>query len=688
MKTGTLAGIQNRTTACLPITLMLFYAGSLMASHGLHTNFIKKDGSLWGSGNNSKGQLGDGTTTDQYSPVQALFGGVIAVSSGEYHTMFIKKDFTLWGIGQNGNGQLGDGSTTDRSIPVQITSNIHSVSCGYQHTIFLKRDGSLWGMGGNHIGQLGDATGNDHHSPVQIESSGVVSIAAGGYNTYYIKSNGSLWGTGYNMHGSIGNGTTTHVTTPYQIKPSGVKQVSAGSGHSAFLMTDGSLWTSGRNNYGQLGNGTTTNRQTHAQIIATGIKSISLGWYTTFFIKEDGSLWAAGLNTQGRLGDGTTTNRSTSVQIISSSVTQVSTGIEHSTVLKTDGSVWAFGKNSDGRLGNGTTVNASSPAELTGFNGVHRLADVVPNHLVELNSSVDLEMIWVQPGTFTMGSPVGETGRLSNETEHNVTLTKGFYLGKYELNQAQYEAVMTGNSNSLSVTPSNWSGPNRPVENVSWDDIQIFLTRLNSNEQAAGRLPTGWSYILPAESHWEYACRAGTTTAYSWGNTITALNANYNQSGINETQDIGQYAANPWGFFDMHGNVWEWTGSRVLRGGSWSRDGAGLRSAKRNGQTASHRDNIIGFRVAFQQIDTPPHRPQSTFTPEHRREPTHRNHCGRIQCHRSGCKCKFVLSLSERGRGRKQFTVHPRNKRHPQNRHHFRFRIQCVHLRHPGASQG
>ena len=99
-----------------------------------------------------------------------------------------------------------------------------------------------------------------------------------------------------------------------------------------------------------------------------------------------------------------------------------------------------------------------------------------PNHTVDLNASVNLEMIWVEPGTFIMGSPTrSETGEHSNETEHNVTLTKGFYLGKYEVTQAQYEAVMTGNSNSLSATPSNGPGnPNRPVEKVSWNDAASF----------------------------------------------------------------------------------------------------------------------------------------------------------------------------------------------------------------------
>ena len=94
------------------------------------------------------------------------------------------------------------------------------------------------------------------------------------------------------------------------------------------------------------------------------------------------------------------------------------------------------------------------------------------------------------------------------------------------------------------------------MEKVSWDDIQKFLTRLNAQE--AGNIPAGWAYVLPTEAQWEYACRAGTTTAYSWGVDINSSDANYNRN-IGQTADVGQYSANPWGFFDMHGNVWEWT---------------------------------------------------------------------------------------------------------------------------------
>jgi formylglycine-generating enzyme required for sulfatase activity len=255
---------------------------------------------------------------------------------------------------------------------------------------------------------------------------------------------------------------------------------------------------------------------------------------------------------------------------------------------------------------------AGNPATAT------RTVTVTGNRTVDLNATVAMDMIWCPPGTFTMGSPTTEAGRGTNETEHNVTLTKGFYLGKYEVTQTQYEAVMTGNTDSLSPTPSKWpNNPNRPVEKVSWEDAQIFLTRMNAQQSA--NIPPGWAYVLPTEAQWEYACRAGTTTMYSWGNDINSSRANYDQN-IGQTVNAGQYGANPWGFFDMHGNVWEWvsdwmanyfTGTqtdpegpasgspRVMRGGSWKDGAPFLRSARRFDLIPSLLDKNIGFRVSL-----------------------------------------------------------------------------------------
>jgi len=246
-----------------------------------------------------------------------------------------------------------------------------------------------------------------------------------------------------------------------------------------------------------------------------------------------------------------------------------------------------------------------------------------PNYFVK--SALDLEMIWVEPGTFMMGSPTTEAERYGPETQHKVTLTQGFYLGKYEVTQEQYKKVMGKN-------PSHFKGNKLPVEDVSWNDAVAFCEALTKMElqnnygrddYSENKITTGsWEFNLPTEAQWEYACRAGTTTAYSWGDSITTDNANYYSSGYSQTRDVGLYSANPWGFFDMHGNVFEWTAdwyagyssgaqtdpegpatgaSPVIRGGSWSHPGSFLRSASRSLFTPAARYSYIGFRVGFQQ---------------------------------------------------------------------------------------
>ncbi len=242
---------------------------------------------------------------------------------------------------------------------------------------------------------------------------------------------------------------------------------------------------------------------------------------------------------------------------------------------------------------------------------------------IPLSGGVDLDMIWIEPGTFIMGSPKDELGRNSNETQHEVTLTQGYWLGKYEVTQAQYEAVTGSN-------PSEFIGADLPVEDVSWYEARAFCVKLTEIEKAAGRLPEGYEYTLPTEAQWEYACRAGTTTALNSGKNLLDKNECpemdevgwYKYNSGDKTHSVGQKLPNAWGLYNMHGSVEEWcqdwakdypagdatdptgpeTGTyRIVRGGGWNEDARYCRSASRD---ISEPDSFwpnTGFRVALTQ---------------------------------------------------------------------------------------
>ncbi|MBO7392063.1 MAG: formylglycine-generating enzyme family protein, partial [Verrucomicrobia bacterium] len=247
---------------------------------------------------------------------------------------------------------------------------------------------------------------------------------------------------------------------------------------------------------------------------------------------------------------------------------------------------------------------------------------------IPLSEDVDLDMIWIRSGTFTMGSPEDELGRYDDETQHEVTLTQGYWLGKYEVTQAQYEAVMGTN-------PSVTQGDDLPVQKVSWNDAMEFCATLTKIERAAGRLPEGYEYTLPTEAQWEYACRAGTMTALNSGKNLSSTEKCpemdevgwYVGNGSNKTHPVGQKLPNAWGLYDMHGNVYEWcldwygedepassvtdptgpeTGStRLIRGGCWNEVAIFCRSAFRNYTTPASSDSYIGFRVALAPVPVP-----------------------------------------------------------------------------------
>jgi formylglycine-generating enzyme required for sulfatase activity len=233
-------------------------------------------------------------------------------------------------------------------------------------------------------------------------------------------------------------------------------------------------------------------------------------------------------------------------------------------------------------------------------------------------------LVFIPPNTFTMGSPTNELDRATDEgPQTTVTLTRGFWIGKYEVTQAEYVAVM---SNNPSVFPGDLS---RPVSSVRWLDATNYCAKLTQLELAAGRIPPGCYYRLPTEAEWECAARAGTTTRFSYGDDPQYAQAtNYMWEAFTAgltVHPVGQKLPNPWGLYDMSGNVWEWcqdwydtlpggvqvdpTGppgpvlfdSKVMRGGAYDYPNSSCRSASRLffPATPFHTDTDLGFRVVL-----------------------------------------------------------------------------------------
>ena len=269
--------------------------------------------------------------------------------------------------------------------------------------------------------------------------------------------------------------------------------------------------------------------------------------------------------------------------------------------LTTEGSLWSFETTAGGVGWNPgePPTNPSHGDEWTAYMG---------------ESEAPLDMIYIGPGSFMQGSPTSEVGHEDDEyPPHLVTLDYGFWLGKYEVTQGQWEAVTGSN-------PSYYSGANRPVEGVSWNMITAdFLSPLNAQT-------TEGEWRMPSESEWEYGCRAGTTTRFYWGDDLSETliddYAVYNGNDPDGTAEVGSKLPNSWNLYDMSGNVWEWvedyyhsnytgaptngdpwlsptSSTRVLRGGSWGNYAGYCRSANRGSDSPSDAGGYYGFRIVL-----------------------------------------------------------------------------------------
>ncbi|MDB9517630.1 bifunctional serine/threonine-protein kinase/formylglycine-generating enzyme family protein [Roseofilum reptotaenium CS-1145] len=243
----------------------------------------------------------------------------------------------------------------------------------------------------------------------------------------------------------------------------------------------------------------------------------------------------------------------------------------------------------------------------------------------DLGDGVCLEMVSIPGGTFLMGSPGDEDNQESDESPQHLVTVAPFYLGKFQVTQAQWHRVASFPQINLRLEskPSHFQGDDLPVEQISWDEVQELCLRLSSH--------TGRNYRLPSEAQWEYACRAGSTTPFHVGETLTIDLANYKLPNPSErelkTRAVGSFNPNRFGLYDMHGNVWEWCNDhwhntynlapnngeswlsgdqpelKVIRGGSWSNQLLNCRSAHRNMLWANYRGNTFGFRVALRAAE-------------------------------------------------------------------------------------
>ena len=243
----------------------------------------------------------------------------------------------------------------------------------------------------------------------------------------------------------------------------------------------------------------------------------------------------------------------------------------------------------------------------------------------EITNSIGMKLVLIPKGTFMMGSPESEQGRKEDENQHEVTISKDYYLGVSEVTQGQYEKVMEKNPSHFQGAIVGNENADLPVENVSWDDAVEYCKKLSElpDEKKVGRV-----YRLPTEAEWEYACRAGSKTAYSFDDEEGLLSEYgwFRRNSSDRTHTVGLLEPNAWGLYDMHGNVWEWcsdwyeeypkgavsdpTGAkegslRVDRGGSWRYEAAVCRSAIRLRVNPSFRDDRSGFRVALSPSGIP-----------------------------------------------------------------------------------
>lgn len=308
---------------------------------------FKRDGSLWGWGQNTSGDLGIGTVSTVLTPVQvSLLTNIRSIAARNRVQLAVLGDGSVW--------TWGSGNPLPTMIPTLAGGAVHASTSGYTYFV-VKSDGSVWAWGSNFYGQFGDGTSpaGGVGVPSKVASlSGIVAAAAGERFGIFLRDDGRVLTSGNNDSGQLGAATSSSSVWPVQVNLTGVIAIGAGSRSAIALKSDGMVWTWGDNGYGQLGNGNTTSSNAPTQVSTlSGVKAIAASEFDCYALKSDGTVWAWGLNI------------STTPTAVSglTNITAIAAGTDHAVALKNDGSIYVWGRNYEGQYGDGTTTPSATP---------------------------------------------------------------------------------------------------------------------------------------------------------------------------------------------------------------------------------------------------------------------------------------------------------------------------------------